>query len=205
MPTFSDAEVRLSIFRTAVVWAEYREWLPADPDHPKLGDFVSNFVGDWKVARTLNSKRIEELLKKAPSFLRRLRNARASEVDALAEQLMNDGLSKRTKAGGYSRPISFCSKIAFLSNPRAFVPMDSFSVKGMKHRYSLRPGTYAGYLRTFNDLFHVEEPSISEAIEDLTPWRSSGLRELIPEKGVSFRRKCFDDLLMMAGGKYERI
>jgi hypothetical protein len=104
-------------------------------------------------------------------------------------------------------PISLVSKIGFFLCPTKLVPLDRYSVQGLKslrranHAGRLKGQSYCEYLDAFNEEYCRMERQLKAALKE--PWVIVLANKLsCPADALSttaMRRKLFDDYLMHSG------
>ena len=168
------------------------------------------FVGAWNVARTIKDGRQGLVREYLDWDLRKalLEGGEAETVDAAAQHIQQQGWSSNQRKDGQSSlPISLVSKIGFFLCPTKLVPLDRYSVQGLKgllranRAGRLKGQSYCEYLDAFNEEYCRMERQLKAALKE--PWVIVLANRLgCPAKALSttaMRRKLFDDYLMHSG------
>lgn len=213
----SEKSLTIAIAETISLWADdrYQDYLIGHGRQKLDEDWFEWFIGEWRVARTVRQGRKPEVCSYFNKYLPRMLKGRGADkgaaVDCAAVYLRDSKLATRNgNSGGYRRPTSLVSKVAFLYSPGWYPPMDKYSKKGLNAlRGTKRKGgvghlgfaSYAEYLSCFEIHYRAHQKSIVEALAErwvTTYWRKLGVNESVrcTEK---FRRKVFDNVLMQIG------
>ena len=195
----------LALIQVTQMWSNnrrYESFLNRSEPGELTDDWFDWFVGSWNVARNIKSgrkARVREYLNS--EFRRFLSKGDAECVDDAALHIQRQGWSSRR-----CLLVSLVSKVGFFLRPDRFVPVDSFSVRGLNvlrtangagrvNRY-----VYKDYLNAFDELYVRFEPQLKAALNE--PWVVGMADHLhCPRAAListSMRRKLFDDYLMHA-------
>ncbi|HLX69051.1 MAG TPA: hypothetical protein VKV04_05425, partial [Verrucomicrobiae bacterium] len=190
----------LALIQVVKMWSQHRygSFLNAGPGEITK-DWFNWFVGEWKVARNITDGYKPQVREYLNRHFRRAASAceDGGSVDTAAHYIKQRGWSS-------GLPTSLVSKIGFFLRPERFVPLDSFSVKGLNQllktsgaaKVNRKP--YRPYLDAFDRMYAHFEPQLKAALHE--PWVIGMADQLgCPRTAVSssaMRRKLFDDYLM---------
>ena len=210
--------IAMGIVHALALWGDprYKKYLGRKRYQRLDSEWFRRFVGEWRVARTIQAKKrpivMDYLNTNLPDALAADRNGGA--IDRMATTLKRKGFS--AKSGSKRRPvlpISLVSKIAFFFEPSKYTPYDNFGQKGLNTLRGTRKSgglghsaykSYAEYLGDFNGYFSEYDERIRSEIS--TPW-AKGLSQRMSvtayqTRTIAFRRKVLDNILMGLGGRY---
>ena len=215
MIELKDRDIALATVVALEMWTDKR-YIPFLQNKPirQTMDYkwFDEFLGDWRVARTISSdKHVEVCEYLNEEFRLRLQGEGASAIDFAASKIAAEGWShKNPKSGKLSEPVSLVSKVAFFFQPDSYVPLDNLSRKGVNAlRGKINEGgeghhafpTYESYLNEFELRFAKHKDMISDEhkctwVKDLA--KKYGCKPNVISRNA-FKRKVFDNILMGLG------
>jgi len=193
----------LSVVDALRIWTDdrYRRCLPTKRAFDAT--WFDDFLRTWGVARTVRKEKQSRLL--AYFNGRRFRDSITQDKDgtaitAAAKELASKGWTHRHRI-----PLSLVSKIAFFLRPERYVPLDGFSLRGLRNLSGARLASrrYEHYLNAFNRVFDDNRVPIRTATT--SDWATAlagemGCRPTVL-RSPAFRHKVLDNVLMRLGGR----
>ena len=208
----NDRNLALAIVLALQMWSHdrYQRFLcgrNSDLD----AEWFQWFVGEWKVARTIQKGKLDEVRRYLDQDFRRAatKDASGMAIDVASSHIKaSEWSAKLGKKKVPNLPISLVSKVGFFLRPSDFVPFDGFSLIGLNRIYrtigtpKLKAPTYPQYLSAFNEQFATIAAQISASLNE--SWVSALAAKLGCPDGAlktgSLLRKVFDHYLMYSGG-----
>ena len=205
----------LAVVESLEMWSDpqYSRFLSQNEPGALDADWFRQFAGGWKVARTINQKKMGLVRQYLDVELRKqlATGKGARGVDEAAGFIQKERWSaKRRKDGKASLPLSLVSKVGFFFRPHELVPYDNYANRGLNRlrrrkrtegqgRY--RGKSYCAYIEAFDDQFSRRQEQIRNTLKE--PW----VIALAEKLGCStdalashaMQRKTFDNYLMQIG------
>ena len=208
-----NRNLALAIVEALQMWTDkrYGGFLRAAQPDQLTKEWFRWFVGEWKVARTIQDGKQEEVRLYLDSDFRRavIQGSGPKAIDEAALHIKESAWSaKLGKKKLPVLPISLVSKIGFFLRPADLVPLDRYSLIGLNilrrsiNRPKLNNPSYRQYLEAFDLEFSTMQSQLTAAMDE--PWVDSLAKKLdCPAKALvttAMLRKVLDHYLMHTGG-----